>query len=68
MINATSNKKGAWTKGGQQRTYKNTHNQDNNTLVRNKTQIVLGYQLNVLKIVSNPGLHCKSTYIIFDWI
>ena len=30
--------------------------QTDNTIARNKTQIVLGYQLNILKIVSNPGL------------
>ena len=36
---------GTWTKGGQQRTYKKKHKPDN-TIVRNKTQIVLGYQLN----------------------
>ena len=33
-----------WTTGGQQRTYKKQHKSDN-TIVRNKTQIVLGYQL-----------------------
>ena len=33
-----------WTTAEQQRTYKKQHKPDN-TIVRNKTQIVLGYQL-----------------------
>ena len=46
---------GTLTTGGQQRTYiKKTQTIQYNS-TKKKTQIALGYQLNILKIVSNPG-------------
>ena len=39
-----STETGTWTKGKQQQTYKKQH-KPYNTIVQNKTQIVLGYQL-----------------------
>ena len=50
MPNATSTETDIWTTGGQQVTYQKQQHKADNAIVRNKTQIVLGYQLNILKI------------------
>ena len=52
--NATINRNRHMDNGGKTTNIQKKHKPDN-TIVLNKTQIVQGYQLNILKIVSNPG-------------